>query len=64
VTLVDQSSQIAVRSGDDSDVDTNHLLPADGTELALLQGAEELALHPQAHVPNLIEKERPPVGEL
>ncbi len=45
-------------------VDLDRLLAADALELLLLQRAQQLHLHRRRHVADLVEEQRPAVGEL
>jgi hypothetical protein len=45
-------------------VDLDGLLAADALELALLQHAQQLQLQGRRHVADLVEEQRPLVGEL
>ena len=51
--------EVAVRGGDDARVDLDRLTSADTLDLALLKHAEELRLHGQRHVADLVEEESP-----
>ena len=61
---LDVLRQVAVRRGDDADVDLPAPVLADATHLALLERAEELRLEAQRHLADLVEEERPAVGRL
>ena len=50
--------QIAVGRGDDAHVDLGRVRVADALELALLQHAQQLHLHPGAHRPDLVHEQR------
>ena len=56
--------QVAVGGGDDPYVDADGLLAADTVELALFEGAQDFRLRARRHLGNLVEEERPLVGEL
>src|SRR5205823_9366312 len=56
--------QILVRRGDDADVDANRLASADTLDLLRLDRAQQLRLCLGAEVADLVEKERPGMGEL
>ena len=56
--------QVAVRGGDEPHVDADRLDAADALELALLQRAQELHLHLDRDLADLVEEERAAVGEL
>ena len=54
----DRLAQVAVRRGDDADVDLACLEGADALDLLVLQGAQELGLSGDGHVADLVEEER------
>ena len=56
--------EIAVRRGDDAHVDLDRLAAADPLELALLQDAQQLDLHVQRELADLVEEQRAAVGQL
>jgi Aldo/keto reductase family len=60
--LRDGRVEIAVRGGDDPDVEGDLSIPADGSHLALLQRPQQLGLHAERHVADLVEKQRPARG--
>ena len=62
--LRDELLQIAVRRRDEAHVDADRLDAADALELALLQRAEELHLHLDGDLADLVEEERAAVREL
>src|SRR5690606_32662368 len=49
--------EVAVRRGDDPDVDRDRLGGAYGNDLALLEGAEELHLRRRGHLTDLVQEE-------
>ncbi len=49
--------------GDDADVDLAASLGAEGPDFTLLQHAQELGLHGEAHLADLVEEERPLMGD-
>src|SRR5262249_30305852 len=53
-----------VRGGDDADLDLNLLAAADPPERVLLEDPQELRLHRDVHLGDLVEEERAVVGEL
>ena len=53
-----------MRRGEDADVGAALLAAADALERALLQHAQQLHLHVEAHVADLVEEQRAAVGEL
>src|SRR6185295_9497308 len=56
--------QIAVRRRDDADVAADRGVIADTFEHALLQYAQQLHLHGQAHVADLVQEQRAALGDL
>src|SRR5690606_34770065 len=54
--------EVAVRRGDDADVDGDGLRRADGHDLALLERAEQLDLERRRHLADLVEEEGPSAG--
>src|SRR5436309_5270664 len=62
--FLDKAAQAAVGSGDNPHVHTDCLFSAYGTEFPLLEGAQELTLHANAHVADFIEKESAAVCQL
>src|SRR5262249_27462446 len=56
--LLDRLRQVPVRRGHDARVDLDRLLTADALDLALLEDAQELRLHRERHVADLVEEER------
>ena len=56
--------QVAVRGGDDPDVDLARLRRAEPLDLAVLEDAQELRLEGGVELADLVEEERPAVGEL
>ena len=62
--LVDSLFQVAVRGGDDPDVDLPWGIAADSVELVFLQDAEELGLGLQRQLTDLVEKQCTAVREL
>ena len=56
--------EVAVGRRDDADVDLDRLAAADALELALLQHAQQLDLHLQRQVADLVEEQRAAVGQL
>ena len=60
----DHRAQVAVRRGDDADVDLARLGVADAVERALLEHAQDLDLQRRRHVADLVEEERAEVGGL
>jgi hypothetical protein len=59
----DRRLQLAVRCGNDADVDVERLRAADTLEPLFLERAENLCLQPERQVPDLVEKQRAPVRE-
>src|SRR5438105_2689162 len=64
LALVDHLLEIAVGGSDDPDVDGDRLGGADGTDLAALEGAQELDLEGRRHLADLVEQQRPARGLL
>src|SRR3984885_4896531 len=60
----DQLLQVAVRRGDETNIDSNRLDATNALEFALLQCAEKLHLHLDGDLSDLVEKERAAIGEL
>ena len=56
--------EIAVRRGDDADVDLNALVAAQLREFAVLQHVEELGLQRRLHLADFVEHQRTGVGLL
>src|SRR2546428_100258 len=63
-TFSDEPAQTAVCRRDDTHVHANGVLPTHRAELALLEGPQELALHADAHVADLVEQESSAVRQL
>src|SRR5689334_2391225 len=61
---VDLPLEVAVCRSDDSDVDARSLRLAHATYLACLQRTEQLRLHLQRELPDLVEEDRSTVGRL
>ena len=57
-------AQRAVRRRDDAHVDRDRLRAADARDLALLEHAQELHLRGRRDLADLVEEERPRVGQL
>ncbi len=60
----DELLEVAVGRRDEAHVDADRLDAADALELALLQRAQELDLHLDGDLANLVEEQRAAVGEL
>src|SRR5919206_514792 len=56
--------EVAVRRGDEADVHADGPVAAHALEGALLQDAQELDLHRLLQLADLVEEERPAVGQL
>ena len=56
--------EVAVRGGDDAHVALARDVAADALVDALLQDAQQLHLHRQAHVADLVEEQRAALGDL
>ena len=63
ISLFDFLFQILVRGGNDSYVYINIGIPADTGNLLFLQSSQHFCLGIEAHVANLVEEERSPIGE-
>ena len=61
--LLDLLFKVTVGGGDDAHVDADRLPPAHALELTLLQDPQHLDLKLGTHVPDLVEKDRPAVGQ-
>ena len=59
---IDHRFEILVGGRDDAHVDRQRLVAADALEALLLDGAQQLGLRLQAHVADLVEKQRAAVG--
>src|SRR5436190_5436587 len=62
--LLDQPGQVAVRRGDQADVDLDRPGAADTLELLLLEDPEELRLELEGDLADLVEEERAAMGHL
>src|SRR5438034_8727829 len=62
--LLDQASEVAVRRGDQADVDLDRPGAADTLELLLLEDPEELRLEVERDLADLVEEERAAMGHL
>jgi hypothetical protein len=60
--LLDLGLEVAVGRGDDARVERDLLVAADGAHHALLERAQELGLHLQRHLADLVEEERSAAG--
>src|SRR5690606_13463515 len=60
----DRLLEVAVSRRDDEDVAADRRMTADALENALLQDAQQLDLHGQAHVADLVQEERAALGNL
>ena len=56
--------QVFVGRRNDPDIHRGRHFSADTLDLSLLKRAKDLCLHDQGHVPNLIQKEGPPICQL
>src|SRR5207247_11252606 len=56
--------EVLVGGREDAHVDLERAVAADPLELALLQDAQDLGLRLRPHVADLVEEERPAVGDL
>src|SRR5690606_23741210 len=62
--LLERLPHVLVRGGDDANVDGDLLLSAESPERPLLERPQELDLDVRLHLGDLVEEERPAVGEL
>src|SRR5439155_17571771 len=62
--LLDQASEVAVRRGDQADVDLDRPGATDTLELLLLEDPEELRLEVERDLADLVEEERAAMGHL
>ena len=60
--LPDRVAEIAVRGGDDADVDRALDVRSDPADHAVLQDTQQLDLHRRGRIADLVEKDRPAVG--
>src|SRR5688572_26296562 len=58
MALFARGLDIAVRRGQDANVDLEHLVAAHPLDLPLLQHAKELRLHRERHITHLVEEQR------
>src|SRR5439155_17939082 len=63
-SFVHEPRQVAVRGGDEPDVDAHLAAAADGLDPAFLDGAHELDLDAGLQVADLVQEQRPTVGLL
>src|SRR5690606_3422920 len=61
---LDLLGEVAVGGGDDADIDLEAARRADAGEAPLLEDAQELGLHVQRHLADLIEEKRAALGRL
>src|SRR6185437_8359598 len=61
---VDLGPEIAVRRGEDADVDVDALVAADALDAALLERAEQLGLHLERQLADLVDEDGALVGLL
>ena len=54
--------QVTIRRGHDPDIDVDERIPADATDLPLLQRTEQLGLEPEGHLPDFVKGERAMLG--
>ena len=62
--LFHHPKEVAVRRGDEADVDLDRLRTADPLELLLLQDAQQLRLELERDLADLVEEQRAAVGHL
>ena len=60
--LAHRFGQVAVRGGDDADIDRHRPGAADPVDHALLDGAQEFCLQPHFHLGDFVEQQRAAVG--
>src|SRR4029077_14780546 len=60
---LDHAPELAIRGGDEAHVDALRGVAAERTDLAVLHHAQELRLERQRQVLDLVEEERPTIGE-
>ena len=60
--LLDGLGEIAVRGGDDADVDLDRLAAADAVDLAFLDGAQQLGLQAHIHLADFVEQQGAAIG--
>src|SRR5512139_2650615 len=56
--------EIVIRCSDHAHVELAHLVFSDALDLLVLQHAQQLALELEGNLANLVEEDRPPVGQL
>ena len=64
VTCGNTLGQVAIRRGDDTDVDATGARVADRLNLPALEKTQQRRLHPQAHLTDFVEEQRSTVGDL
>src|SRR4051812_19919309 len=64
LALADRHSGIAVRRRDDADIHLDRIRSADALELVLLKHAEKFDLNVERNFADLIQENRPSVGQL
>ena len=57
--LADLVIHVAVRGGQETDIDLDRLSSADAVDLPLLNGAEQLGLQPRVHLGDLVQQQGP-----
>src|SRR3546814_15484176 len=60
----DRGAQILMRRRTDANIDAAHLAAADADDRPILQHAEQLDLHVEAHVADFVEEERAALARL
>ncbi len=63
LALLDQFAEAVVSRTDDADIHRDRLVGADGDHHAVFEDAQQLGLHRQRHVADLVEKQRAFVGD-
>ena len=61
-SFADHCGEIAVRGGDDSQIDRNRLHAADGNDRSFLDAAEQFGLHEQRQLADFIEEQCAAIG--
>src|SRR5262249_47344504 len=64
LVLFDKVFKVAMRGDDDANVHLGRLVAADPLDFSFFEYAQELSLHSQRHIANLVEEERSSIGLL
>ena len=62
IVLANSVDNVAIRRGDEPDIDTQFLVAADPREGAILQKTQQLGLQRAAHVADFVEENGPAIG--